>query len=239
MLDKVEEILGHKIDIKLQGSVNNLNEFSEYMINQLKLMPHPVLAEQLAGFYVAKPSHKFVKLFVEQVVYGNEPVATWLKGRTLIPDFSLLDLLTKQSNEILMPIGGEFKQLIKPLRKSWEGGSASPGAPARREPDATYLSDKPVQAVSLSLTDVVPVTNPVIAYRRWLAQRTARYLYGKNHSFTLDTVAGDKYLPDISLWTKDAIASFDGLRNEFLSIKYKADDVPGFCGPDEWYTQDL
>jgi hypothetical protein len=145
------------------------------------------------------------------------------------------DLITKQLNEILMSIGGHFTQVVKPLRRNWDGGSSSPGAPAKIETDATYLTETPPQTVNLPLTDVLTVYNPEISYRRWIAQRIARYLLSKNSLFIPDTKSNDKYLPDKSLWTRGAIVAYAGLNRELLELTYKHNDVPGFCGPDEWY----
>ncbi len=234
-LQKVQNVLGYTVENQLKGAYNNLNDFPDEIISQIKKMPHPFLAEVLTEFYVTKPSHKFIKLFVEEVIFGNIQASTWLKGRVLVPDFSLTDQLTKNPVELLIPIGGDFKEVIKPLWADWKSGASIPGAPVKIEIDANYLSQKPLYSTSLSLIETISIINPIVSVRRWIAQRLARYLLSLSALSIEKLDLINQNLPDKNLWSADAIAAYSGIQKELQELKYEKEDLPGFCGPDEWY----
>jgi hypothetical protein len=237
-LELIERKLGRRLDAQKRGSVDNLNEIPEWLLEDARALETPLLAEALFNYFTNPTCWPFLKIFVQEVVFGGVSSQTWHRGRILVPSLSLDEQLLWEPPKLLMPIGGTFQVRIVPKLQSWEAGVAWVGAPARPEPDANYSSPLPPEAVGLGTTEIESVTDVSVALRRWIAGRLAAVLKvsGRLNTF-LELSELTVELPPIERWTNDARIAAQALLRECREFGAFEGGIPGFRGSDAWYRE--
>src|SRR5262245_12538485 len=74
----IEEQLG-PLDAQRAGSISHLNAVPDSIIESARRLQDPTLARSLLAFYVTADARPYLDLFVQEVVFGTTPAATWLR----------------------------------------------------------------------------------------------------------------------------------------------------------------
>jgi len=123
--------------------IDHLNAVPEWLLEQARSLADPGAVQALFVEHTSPECWDYLAPFIEDVVFGEEAAADWLRGQVVVPDFSLADQLTLSRSALLAPIGGELSQRIIPAIADWHGGVLWIGAPALRLPHADYRFQVP------------------------------------------------------------------------------------------------
>jgi hypothetical protein len=156
--------------------IEDLNSLPEHVIEQARRLP----AGDRHGFLwrLVKPRGRlFLELFIEDVVDGGAEARTWGRGKILVANWSLSELLERTVSEVVESLGepaegGWFSVDLKLFQGSSE---PSTGAPAVLRRGMKYSCSPPEGATAM-LLDEVPVRavrSIDIAVRRWMAYRVS------------------------------------------------------------------
>ena len=232
----IEERLGYPLDSALAGSISHLNRVPEFLIALARGLEDPRLARSLLAFYVTPDARPYLDLFVQDVVFGATPAATWLRGRVLVPDFGLGDLVVKPRAALLTPIGGAPPARIVPRLTDWNRQVPWVGAPAASQPDADYRSAIPMNTVSLADAQTERIEDLSVAFRRWISARLAMDLHRRAAlDLVRDVTEIASGLPPVRRWSDDALVAAEALLRERRWLNRQEHEIPGFRGPDGWY----
>ena len=233
----IEERLGIPFNVSLRGTISHLNRVPAFLITTGRQLDDPKLARSLLAFYVTMEDRPYLELFVQEVVFGTIPAERWMRGRILVPDFSLGDLVLQPGAALLDPVAGGGWTRIVPSAEAWQGRLPWLGALCRAEPHADYRSAIPAHTVSIAEVPVEGISDGRVALRRWIAARLAmdldrRGLLGPVEHITQIVPPG---LPALRRWSGDALAAAQGLLMERKNLDRLEAEIPGFSGPDAWY----
>ena len=235
-LELIERKLGRRLAAADRGRISNLNEVPAAIVEQARALGSSLLAETLLAYFTRRECHPFLKRYLQEVIFGDASPRTWRRGRILVPSLSLEEQLCRETDEILAPIGKEFRVRIIPRLEAWQAGVSWVGAPAKPEPNADYRSTVPDGAASLGTAGTEPVAEPYVALRRWIAGRLASELHASGESrIVTDFSELSVGLPAPDRWSKDALIAAHALLREFRELVPSEGEIPGFRGPDTWY----
>jgi len=216
------------------------------MIDDLNQVPADVIeqARRLSGFdrraflwsRVTHANRAFLDWFTSDVIDGDADVASWGRGRILVPELTLTDLLTRSGADVVGPLDGpgetswsriEFDEVYAfPHRHA--------GAPATVHSDLPYSWSPPpaVTAITLGSAQLRPVDRTDVAVRRWMACRMAgRAATDLGRLTDIDRAASILRI-ELDALSADARKALHGLVAE---VTASAEGVPGFRGPDSLY----
>ena len=233
-LTDLERRLGRRLPSEAGGSIASLNDLPEELIEEARRLDSAPLARMLLGYYVPSDSRSYLKNFIEDVVDGGQPAKSWRRGGVLVPAQSLADQLTEPREVLLGPIGGFAGLRTIPRLESWSAGTSWIGAPARPWPEADYRSSTPSGAALLSSPRLEPAQDEAVTVRRWIAARLARSLGGASPG-SVEAMLGPSFPPE-PLWSPDARAAAAGLAREHRTMGPPKEEIPGFRGPDSWFS---
>lgn len=198
--------------------VEDLNRMPPDLMAELRTMSP---AQRRMHFWrlVSPENRAFTDRFLAEVVDGGVAAEDWARGRIVVPDFPTSRLLGITVDQILAPILA-VGEVVR-LRVGFAGSVRRPhpygGAPAVVKEEASYLWSPPDGAtgIALGMVELVPVTRPEVAVRRWMAYRAE--CHGE--------------LPaDLS---RDGRHALEALTREIH--EFGNEGTPGFRGPDEWF----
>lgn len=156
--------------------IEDLNSIPEETLEQARRLPAGDRHEFL--WLLVKPrSRAFLERFIQDVVDGGAEARTWGRGKILVADWSLPELLERTVSEVVAGLGepgegGWFSVDLELFQGSFE---PSTGAPAVLRRDMKYSCSAPEGAAAM-LLDAVPVRavrSVDIAVRRWMAYRVS------------------------------------------------------------------
>lgn len=238
-LEQIERKLGRQLDPAQSGSIDNLNDVPDWLVEEARSLQNPMLAERLLQYFTRPENGHLLKLFVQDVILGNVSPREWLRGRVLVPALSLEEQLLWKRARLLAPIGGEFRARTVPDLALWDAGVGWVGAPAMLEPNADYNTPVPDHAASLAIAETEQVADPVVALRRWIAGRLARSVwYARQPGLIADLSELAEGLPSPDRWSEDAQIAARALLREMRESSPSEGQVPGFRGPDAWYREE-
>jgi hypothetical protein len=166
----------------------------------------------------------------------------------------------------LSPEDGEDWRQFPAERLPWERGMAYSGAPAVVRPSLPHSWQAPSHVGSFLLTDglgLAPVRDVAVATRRWVASRLAYATRNRpipsgigpasRAPESRESLAAARQLeaeaaargwvsasfPKVDQLSADALVAVVGLLAEQVAygdLSDSQDAVPGFRGPDDWYT---
>jgi len=241
-LAEIERILGRRLDPRDRGSVDDLNRFPAKWIEAARGLP-TLLRLVLLRYYTNSREHAILPVFNEQVVENRRPVETWLQGRILVPAFTPKRLVQMERDEVVAPLQPSANERwfrLKPRREYWDAREFLTGAPAVLRPDLNYRYSPPADVSDLTLRDdqTEPVADLTVAVRRWIASGLAGAAAAGG---LLNTRDGEQLIrkcyPEASRISGDAIVASRALVRELDSLPEDEHTVPGFRGPDEWYSE--
>lgn len=237
----LESILKNDYAISLNEAdrhrVADLNLFPEKYISEARLIKDESTRVQFLRYYTAISEYPYLGSFEQQVFLLHTTVAAWKTQRLLMPDLTLQEQLRLSIHNLPLPGKPEEWMLIRPERIRWLSATNTCGAPVLVQQQVTYKTPVPEKntALQYNAERLIPVSNLQVAISRWIAQRLARCMWQDNQ-FNLDAVRKYTLLRSLN-WSAEALAAFDGLKKELKTVKgYSTNEVPGFVGPDEWYT---
>ena len=235
-LPDLEHQIGRPLSPADRASIDDLNDVPDALIAEARKL-HPFVARDLLSYYTTPRNRRHLRPFIEDVVFGTKPVKLWRRGAILVPDVTLADLLCKSRPALLEPIGGHSDVRIVRNLPDWQVGVQSVGAPARPWPEKNYQNDDPPGTLSLIDRELEPIPDLAIGIRRWIASRLARNLRGSRPRSIEELFAvSPAPLPPGERWSQDARAAASALLREFREFSEEDGRVPGFRGPDEWFT---
>ena len=232
-------MIGRELDPALRGTLTNPNKITDELLAELRGASNELEAMRRFRHYASPTCRPFAQDFVLSVVLGPESAETWRRGGALTVDWNLVELLTKPDDELLAPLGTtESSELVRlPVnRGAWADRSHDVGAPAVLRPELDYSWSGVPHAVRVERDiPTVPIADPQIAVRRWIATRLAMVL---EHAGVLQTVdTEDAALRVVGVSSTEASASalsaVRGLLAEVPLLRTDQTLVPGFCGSDE------
>lgn len=238
-LNHFTKATGYTFPEEDKHSIDDLNEIPEKFISWLKEIDHPVLPIFVLQFLTTLDNHDHIRHFIQCVITGDEDVKSWGRGRTWLPDFGLVDALTKRINE-LFPIDTEITHFVDPNPQSWEQASCVSGCPAIRWEDATYKTPHIRGMHNYLSVKIRPKSefNQQVIHARWIAQYIARCLDFQSENVMLselDLKAETAKFASSDDWIPEVYLALQGLSKEIEAGLIEADKVPGFAGPDEFY----
>ncbi|WP_200978595.1 hypothetical protein [Echinicola sp. 20G] len=217
---------------------NSLNELSEKTISEARALRNFVKIENFLKEITEKDDWRYLNAFIHQVILGKHDHRTWRKGRILARDLSLIELLTKNMEQLFDGLIDEIDQIILPEYQQWKLGSLYVGAFALVEPSSTYKSRGISGFIPL---DINQQLSPIhknrlpIYFKRWIATRAAQYLNSQGELYTGNYKQHLEELTSIDKWTEHAKIAIDALEKERELGIWEENKIPGFSGPDLIY----
>jgi hypothetical protein len=238
-LNVIQSKLEIELDKKKAEIVSDLNEISLTLIDQCKKLKDPYEIECFLKPHVTEDNYRYLRAFVNAVVLRGKDPKKWRAGRVLVPSASLNDQMGMLLDDFYGSKLVDFSLIIEPDYSDWSQGLGTVGCFVILEPDANYRCSNVSGFSSLhepqNLKKVDPV-NRRVWFRRWIANRMARYLLAKEalHSFQNETLLVE--LVSKNNWTVDAVAAFSGLLKEKELNKWSGTVIPGYLGDDSFYV---
>lgn len=246
--DTIEMVLGRKLRREDEGSVPFLNRFPAHLLADARKIyketKSALLTFHFIKFYAGAGQVDEVKSFIEDVIAGEQEPDAWQRSdRLYLSSVALPHILGNTTGEILAPLRdapGEHWVRQRPRRSHWSWSSAC-GQPCvlHRSSDAEWRQPEGVFHLLVSDYSGLEHVNDVdVAVRRWMASRVAWQLAQRNVSLSVDAAVSD-VMTALSVdvpWSADAEIAIRGLLREERELGPSEDAVPGFRGPDEWYT---
>lgn len=246
--ETIESILGRELKSEEEGSFPNLNEFPPHLLTEARKIVAEsgsrLLAFRFVKFYVGPGKVGEVKCFVEDVVAGDEEPSTWRRvDRYYMPAEEFPQMLGLTVAEALGPLEhapGERWFRVTPLRSLWSG-SGEFSRPFVLQPSTEDEWHPPTGAICqlrLGRKYLERIDDVAVAVRRWMASRVAWQFAQQGVKLTTDATVSD-VMTALSVdvpCSADAEIAIRGLLREERELGPSADTVPGFRGPDEWYT---
>lgn len=225
MIEAIEAQLGHPL---AHGSIDDLNQVPDDVVASARTLGR-VRATAYLRALVVPGEHRWLTAFIEACVDGTTPVATWGRGRVLYLAPEREGLLTAPLTESLAALAafGPIRAIRPaPARRQLTG------APAVDLPDVDYRWTIPAGfgAYQWGHADTDPVTDPVLAARRWLVT-----LF---HQRTIPPADPATVLERLAPGLPPSDDAKIALR-AFLRLRPEHPDAPalGIFGPDEWYRE--
>ena len=220
--------------------IDNLYDLPDNIVDSAKLIGD-MEAEDFLEFFVTTQNHQYLKSLIGQVIMGSFSLQDWGKFPYIIPEFKFIEIFTKSYREHYWFMRDDFTNIFTPKYSDWVRGSIIVGCPLMIDKFGDYRSIKIPNTNNYFYTnDITNINNSpksrIIAYRRWIAQRTASYL---TISMLIDkfiSLESLHYIAPISTWTEDAKIAVSGLLREKNEIGWKEGEIPGFVGPDDFYS---
>lgn len=246
IVEPIEKIIGRALRPEDEGSIHYLNRFPPNLLAEAReLAAHSrLLAWNFIRFYTGIEQNSEVKDFVFEVVATGRDPATWERwDRLYYPDVSFPRDIDVPVARMLVPLhdatGKRWVRLL-PLRRRGDYSFAC-GQPGilHRSSDAEWQPPRRGVRMSLSVEDnLEPVDNVEVAVRRWIASRIAWQIAQQGIALPADATVSD-VMTTLSVNippSADAEIAIRGLLREEREFGPSTEDVPGFRGPDEWYT---
>jgi hypothetical protein len=216
--------------------IDDLNRTPDHVIETARGLDFPARLSYLVS-EVTRDNRAFLHDFVREVIVGGEPAATWRRGRVLVPSGSLRDLLTKRAEDIVGPLaaleGVRWHQLNFGRRRAIGQHVGAPAA-VLRQVNYRWRVPKGTLTVRVAESYLVPVTDLVVAVRRWLAYRSALTAdFAWDRLTSVDSIVDAVGIPAAEL-SADAIIAMQALAAE-AAMESPPDSVAGFRGPDSLY----
>src|SRR5215211_2075201 len=73
--------------------ITHLNHVPAWLLDEARSLKDRSAVRSLLMSHTSPECWEYLTPFVEDVVFGNEPAATWLRGQVVVPDWSLRDQL--------------------------------------------------------------------------------------------------------------------------------------------------
>lgn len=236
-LHEIADEFGITLLKKDAACVSNLNVIPERIQQVLARIDDTYGKILFLEYCTTSENHKYLRQFVHLILLEGKDPACWKIGRSLKPDTSLENQLTKSLFEIFGELETKICLIEEPQKKMWNEVGET-GCFVIKQEDARYTWESVNGFMTYSLD--IPVREirkeEIPTYhRRWIANRIARCLKvdGLLDSFS-DISVLDRYTSRDKL-TADAIKAFEGLLKEQKEFGWKEDEVPGYVGPDEFY----
>jgi hypothetical protein len=246
IVESIEKIIGRALRPEEEESIHYLNRFPPLLLAEArKLAEHSkVLAWHFVRFYTGIEHDHEVKDFVFEVVARDRDPATWERwDRLFYPDVVFprdLALTVAQMLSALQDATGERWVRLVPSRRRGDYSFAC-GQPGilHRSSDAEWHPPREGVRMSLAVGDELERVDDVgVAVRRWMASRVAWQLAQQGVTLPADATVSD-VMTALSVdapCSVDAEIAIRGLLREGRELGPSSDAVPGFRGPDEWYT---
>jgi hypothetical protein len=235
---RLERRIGRSLPSADRASIANLNDIPETLVAEARKLGHRSAAHDLLSYYTTLDNLRYLRGFVQDVVFGTDSPKRWRRGGVLVADTSLWDQLCLSRPALLAPIGGHADVRIAPRLSAWEAGSSWVGAPGRPWPEADYRSSSPPGAADLTNPQLEPMPDLAVGVRRWIAGRLARCLNGGMPKSIEQLLAISPYrLPPTDQWSEDAGIAVAALLREFQDFAPGHSAIPGFRAPDDWFRE--
>jgi len=141
-MDKVEHALETALDKRLAGTISDLNNIPEHVIDECNRLSNPFYIECLISFYASQDNKKYIRQFVHTILLPKKDHKTWRKGRVLLPSISLANQLTKTISDIYTGLPVNCDRIVEVEYYSWQQGVSTAGCFAVVQSEANYKSPK-------------------------------------------------------------------------------------------------
>ena len=246
IVESIERIIGRALRSEDEGSIHYLNRFPPHLLAEARKLAaqSKILAWHFVRFYTGAEQDHEVKDFVFEVVASDRDPATWERwARLYFPDVVFprdLDLTIDRMLAPLRDATGERWVRLPPSRRRGDY-SFSCGQPGilHRSSDVEWQPPRKGVRMTLSVDEHLEHINDVgVAVRRWMASRVAWQLAQQGITLPADATVSDVMTAlavDVPC-SADAEIAIRGLLREERKLGLSSDAVPGFRGPDAWYT---
>jgi hypothetical protein len=246
IVESIERIIGRRMRPEDEGSIHYLARFPPHLLAEArKLAAHSkILAWNFVRFYTRIEQDPEVKDFVFEVVTRDRAPATWDRWpRLYFPDVDFPRDLHLNVARMLVPLQdatGERWVRSPPSRRRGDYSFAC-GQPGILHRSSDIEWQPPREGVRMSLSgteDLEHIDDVDVAVRRWMASRVAWQLAQQGVTLPADATVSDVMtaLAVDMPCSADAEIAIRGLLREERELGPSSDAVPGFRGPDAWYT---
>lgn len=244
--EKIEKTLGRKLRPEDEGGIPYLNQFPPDLLAEARRIAREskILAFRFVKFYYGPGQSDEVKAFIDDVVVGAQEPTQWQRwDRLYAADAPFPKVLGMSVEDILAPLEdapGERWVRLVPSRSMWTRSSFC-GRPCIVHRGSDYEWRPPTEVSRLLLHEyesLETVDDVTIGMRRWIASRVAWQLMRKQIELTPSAGVNEvtRMLSADASPSPDADFAIRALLREERELGPSSDAVPGFRGPDEWYT---
>lgn len=218
--------------------IDHLNGVPDWLVERARTLPGADAARRLLLAHTTPACWPFLEPFVDDVVVGGQSAKAWLRGQVVVPDFSLVRLLTLDSSALWAPLGGPPTRRIVPDLDDWRDCVSWVGAPALVVPDADYRFTPPADSTALGDVATEEVADAATALCRWIAARLAVVVRDDQalHAIVQPAAPPSYGLPPVGEWSEPARRAVAGLTRDYRELGPPTDSIPGLRGPDDWYA---
>jgi hypothetical protein len=242
-LEDIEPLLGHGIDPKRKGTIDDLYDLPHDLLEDLSKLHSLILRYRFLRYFTSADQWRWLPEFIDEVIEGRAELKRWRSGGILFPCFPTHVLITLDVSKILsvlQPRLDESWRQFAPDREAWRIGEAVTGAPAVQRAELRYDWEPPtnVRRVAANSTDrLLYVEDIAVATRRWIASRVVGRAeeFGAIERFdTPEALLKEAFHTDQNP-SSDAAIAIRGAMQEAKVLGRSEVEVPGFRGPPDWY----
>lgn len=238
-LNVIQNNLEIQLDKKKISTISDLNEISLMLIEQCKSLNDPYEIECFLKSYVTEDNYRYLRAFVNAVILRGKDPKKWRVGRILVPSVSLNDQMKMLLDDYYSSKLVDYSLIIEPEYSEWSQGLGTVGCFVILEPNANYRCSNVPGFSSLHEPQNLKKVDPRdrrVWFRRWIANRMARYLLAKEALYSFQAEELLVELVSKNNWSEDAIAAFSGLLKEQKLNKWSGTAIPGYLGDDAFYV---
>lgn len=249
--DKIEQLLGKKVDWTQKGVFKNLNLIPSDFIKEVRSLP-TLQSRRYLRYFISKDDQRWkLPPFFRAVILNNEDQTTWRLGSILAPDSDKETFVqVLQGGQVfieqLLEAEPDEKWMAFPQTRHHprSGHQLFMGAPHVIRPLLNYRWRSPTGVIHLdfsTLEHIVLVENLSVTIRRWIASMVA-------HQASLHKVLGQVWeplelvqqiYPEVQTLSDDAQIAIQALYLECTQLEKNERITSGYLGPDKWYMGDF
>lgn len=239
----IEKLLGRALMVDDRQTVPRLDDLSPSLLGEARTLARhsPLDAVAFLRHYIVRPRLGDLMDFIDEVLLGSMDPRAWaIRDYLCTPECSLKHILQEETPALIAPIvclDESRWSRLRPRREDWHSDSTGvPGKLLRRRYD-WHGPQNGVTLLQVSSSPLEPVADVDVGMARWSASRIAWAMKDPRDAnlVSVENVAHHFDLSSDHL-SQAARRSIAGLSRELTELGWSGEAVPGFRGPDEWYT---
>lgn len=240
----IEKLLGRPLVEKDRRTIPSLAELPLSLVDDARRLARQSRLHAVAFLqhYLVDPRLDDMADFIDEVLLGDGDLQAWVtRDRLCVPVLAWQRVLRLEAAELLAPIAsvGESNwcRIVPRVERWYLESTGVPGIWIRRR----YDWSPPENATTIGFGSAPPPLEPVIdldvALSRWIASRIAWAMKAELATGLLTAQSAAEFFrvsaDELSGLARHTIAA---LSRELAALGWSDDAIPGFRGPDSWYS---